>query len=204
VPDVLTPAPSARSKCRGCGATIAKGEIRFGEALPNAFAEGEMTHWYHLACAACMRPEKLLGVLTTSDPDLPDRDWLKKTAEVGLAHRRLPRLTRAERSPSSRAACRSCRQPIEKGTWRLALSMFEDGRLTPIGSIHIACSEAYFDTKHILDRIERLCPLLGKEDLAEIGRILAEAKPPPAVPAEEAAGPAGDGATPGDGAPEDA
>ena len=34
-------------KCRGCGRPIARGELRFGERLPNAFAEGEMTVWFH-------------------------------------------------------------------------------------------------------------------------------------------------------------
>ena len=35
-------APSGRSKCRGCGDAIARGEVRFGERLPNPFGEGDM------------------------------------------------------------------------------------------------------------------------------------------------------------------
>ena len=56
---VFEPASSARSKCRGCGRAIAKGEIRFGERLANPFAEGEMTHWFHPLCAAYKRPEAM-------------------------------------------------------------------------------------------------------------------------------------------------
>ena len=52
MPHVFEPAPTGRAKCRGCGRAIAKGELRFGERLPNPFAEGEMTLWFHPLCAA--------------------------------------------------------------------------------------------------------------------------------------------------------
>src|SRR5882724_8385279 len=106
VPDSIQAAPSGRAKCRGCGNTIAKGELRFGETGPNAFGEGEATSWFHLACAALMRPEKLEPVLASSTQELPERAWLTETARFGLEHRRLPRLTRVERASSSRAHCR--------------------------------------------------------------------------------------------------
>ena len=32
-----------------------RGELRFGERLPNPFAEGEMTVWFHPLCAAYKR-----------------------------------------------------------------------------------------------------------------------------------------------------
>ncbi|NIL99791.1 MAG: hypothetical protein GTN89_02335, partial [Acidobacteria bacterium] len=60
MPHVLEPATSGRAKCRGCGQAIKKDEIRLGEKLPNPFAEGEMTHWYHPPCAAFKRPETFL------------------------------------------------------------------------------------------------------------------------------------------------
>ena len=185
MPDVIAPAPSGRAKCRACTTAIAKGDLRFGEALPNAFAEGEMTVWFHLPCAACMRPEKLLASLDTTELELPDQPWLRKTAEVGLAHRRLPRLTRAERSPTSRATCRSCRETIDKGGFRLALSLFEDGRFTPIGFIHTACAQNYFDFSDIVDRIQRLSPGLSEADLTAIDRELKNPRPP-LPPSDEA------------------
>src|SRR5947207_3050798 len=69
MPHVMEPATSARATCRGCNQKIAKGELRFGERQPNAFGEGEMTLWFHLACAAYKRPEAFLEVAREStDP----------------------------------------------------------------------------------------------------------------------------------------
>src|SRR5437764_11213194 len=112
-------AASGRAKCRGCGQAIARGELRFGERLPNPYADGEMTLWFHPLCAAYKRPEALLQVLP--ETDAADRDWLERAARGSLAHRRLPRIDGAERSPSGQARCRNCRQSIERGTWRIRL-----------------------------------------------------------------------------------
>ena len=57
----LEPAASGRAKCPGCAQPIQRGELRFGERLPNPFAEGEITLWFHPLCAAYKRPEPLLG-----------------------------------------------------------------------------------------------------------------------------------------------
>jgi hypothetical protein len=73
VPHVFEPAASGRSKCRGCGRFIARGEIRFGECLPNLFGEGEMTSWFHLKCAAYKRPQPFLEALGEQPADVPDR-----------------------------------------------------------------------------------------------------------------------------------
>jgi hypothetical protein len=180
VPDLIQKASSGRAKCRGCGQTIAGGELRFGESLPNAYGEGEAMHWLHLVCAACMRPEKFLPVLEVSADELPERAWLYATATFGVAHHRLPRLARAERAASGRARCRSCQEPVDKGCWRLALHMFEEGRFSPIGTIHVECAEAYFGTIEILDRIERLTPELDGAALSEIAGLLRTPRPRPA------------------------
>ena len=196
MPDVIEPALSARAKCRGCGAAIAKGELRFGEALPNPFGEGESTFWFHLACGACMRPEKFGPALDAHSPAPPDADWLKRQVEVGLAHRRLPRLVRVERAPSGRATCRSCREVIDKGAFRAALQMFEDGRFSPIGSIHVECSAAYFGTTDIVDRMRKLTPSLTDADADELSRLLAIEKPAAAKSEEADEPPEGKGAAP--------
>jgi hypothetical protein len=174
---MIEPALSARAKCRGCGAPIAKGELRFGEALPNAFGEGESMHWFHLACGACMRPEKFGPALDAQSPPPPDAEWLKVAVEAGLAHHRLPRLARVERAPSGRATCRSCREVIDKGAFRVALQMFEEGRFSPIGSIHVECSAAYFGTKNIVDRMRKLTPSITDADAEELTRLIAVEKP---------------------------
>src|SRR6476661_10117942 len=98
---VFESAPTGRAKCRGCGRTIARGELRFGERLPNPFAEGEMTLWFHPLCAACKRPEPLLEALAETSANLPDRESLESAARASLAHRRLPRIDGAERSPGA-------------------------------------------------------------------------------------------------------
>jgi hypothetical protein len=177
VPDQIEAAPTGRAKCRGCGAAIAKGELRFGEALPNPFGEGDAMFWFHLACGACMRPEKFGPALEAQPSPPPDAEWLKRTAEQGLTHHRLPRMKTVERAPSGRATCRSCREVIDKGALRIALQMFEEGRFSPIGSIHVECAKAYFETKDVLERMRKLTPSLSDADAAEITRLLDVEKP---------------------------
>jgi Poly(ADP-ribose) polymerase and DNA-Ligase Zn-finger region len=177
VPDSIHAAPSGRAKCRGCGRAIAKGELRFGETGPNSYGEGEATSWFHLPCAALMRPEKLLPVLEQHAEPAPEREWLEQAARVGLEHRRLPRLTRVERASSGRAHCRSCRELIAKGEWRFALQMFEEGRPNPIGTIHVSCAEAYFGTTDVVARARRLTPELSDADAADLAKALAVQRP---------------------------
>lgn len=166
MPHVIEPASSGRATCRGCGAKIAKGEIRFGERQPNAFGDGEMTLWFHPACGAFMRPEPFLEALD-GEPAVLDStaaDALRASAEFGIAHRRLPRLRGAERSPTGRARCRSCREPIDKGAWRLPLVFFEEFRFQPSGFIHAGCAKAYFETTDVIDRIRHFSPGLDSAD----------------------------------------
>jgi hypothetical protein len=177
VPDSIQPAPTGRAKCRGCSRAIAKAELRFGETGPNSFGEGEATSWFHLACAALMRPEKLRPVLEASSDEQPERAWLMETARFGIEHHRLPRLVRAERASSGRAHCRSCRELIAKGEWRFALQMFEEGRPTPIGTIHASCAQAYFGTADVLPRARRLTPDLSDADLNDLQRALSDQRP---------------------------
>jgi hypothetical protein len=177
VPDSIQAAPTGRAKCRGCGEAVAKGELRFGETGPNSYGEGEATSWFHLSCAALMRPEKLLPVLEASSDPLEDRDWLLQQARAGIEHERLTRLTRVERASSGRATCRSCRELIAKGEWRFVLQTFEEGRPSPIGTIHASCAEAYFGTADVLARARRLTPGLGEGDWAELQKALAQPRP---------------------------
>lgn len=180
MPDVIEPAKSGRSNCRGCGRKIPQGERRFGESLQNPYAEGESLVWYHLACAACMRPERFGPALEACEQAIPDLDWLRQTVSEGLTHPRLVRLARAERAPSGSAHCRHCRELVSKGSWRLALQLFEEGRMQPIGTIHAECAAAYFGTGKLRDRIERLTEGLTSADLDVIEVLVRsrEAAPP--------------------------
>lgn len=169
LPHVFEISPSARAKCRGCGAPIAKGELRFGERLPNPFDEGgEMTLWFHTICAAYKRPEPFLEALAAADAAIDDRERLERVAREGITHRRLPRINGAERAPSGRASCRSCHETIVKGEWRFPLVYFSEGRFEPSGFVHTKCSQEYFGTTDVMDRVRHFSRL----DEAEVGEIV--------------------------------
>ena len=166
---VFEPAASGRAKCRGCGRPLPKGELRFGERLPNPFAEGEMTHWFHPACAAYKRPEPLLQGLEEAR-DVDGREDLERAARKSLAHRRRARIDGAERAPSGQAKCRHCHEPIPRGEWRIRLVFYEEGTFSASGFVHLACREAYFETGDILEQLLHFSRGLGADDRAELAR----------------------------------
>lgn len=165
---VFEPAATGRSKCRGCKQALSKGELRFGESLPNPFGEGEVTHWFHPMCAACKRPEPVLEALAVATVEVADREALERAARASLAHDRLPRIDGAERSPTGQAKCRQCREPIEKGAWRIRLVFHEEGTFSPGGFIHLACRQAYFETTDVLERLLHFSPALPEEERAAL------------------------------------
>jgi len=167
MPHVFESATTNRSKCRGCKQAIAKGELRFGESLPNQFGEGEVTHWFHPACAAYKRPEPLLEALLSA-ADVPGREALESHARASLAQHRLPRIDGAERSPTGQAKCRQCREPIEKGAWRIRLVFHEEGTFSPGGFIHLVCRAAYFETGDIVEQVLHFSPALAEADREEL------------------------------------
>ncbi len=150
MPHLIEHAPSGRAKCRGCGEKIASGGLRFGEQLPNPFADGDnalMTHWFHLPCAAYRRPEAFLeGLAETTEP-IDNRAELERDAQLGITHRRLPRVSTAERAPTGRANCRACKTLIDKDTWRIALVYYEDGRFVPSGFTELGKSGGIISTR---------------------------------------------------------
>lgn len=168
MPHAIEPATSGRARCRGCGRPIPTGEQRFGERLPNPFADGEMTLWFHPECGALKRPEPFLEALAALVQPLADAERLEREARRGLDHRRLPRIDGAERAPSGRAVCRSCREPIVKGAWRIKLVFYEEGRFSPGGFVHCRCARSYFETDALLPRVRCFAPDLGEEDLRQL------------------------------------
>ena len=167
---LLEPASSGRAKCRGCGRQIAKGELRFGEQLPNPFAEGEMTLWFHPLCAAYKRPEAILQKLAESASGIEEAAALERAARDNSAQRRLPRVDGAERAPSGQAKCRHCKQRIDKGAWRIKLVFFEEGRFSPGGSIHLDCRNDYFEGHDVLAAMLHFSPDLADDERAELVR----------------------------------
>lgn len=175
MPHIIEPASSGRAKCRACGGKIAAGELRFGERLPNPFADegGEMTHWYHVPCAAYRRPEAFLELVGSAEsPAIDDRERLIREARLGVEHRRVPRVSTAGCAPTGRATCRACKALIEKSVWRIALVFYEDGRFTPGGFVHATCGATYFETAEILSRVKHFSPDISEEDLIQLGGLI--------------------------------
>jgi hypothetical protein len=174
MPHVFEHAATGRSKCRGCRQALQKGELRFGEALPNPFGEGEVTHWFHPRCAAYKRPEPLLEALHSA-AEVPDPEALEAIARASLAQPRLQRIDGAERSPTSQARCRHCREPIEKGAWRIRLVFHEEGTFSPGGFIHLGCRQAYFEASDIVEAVLHFSPALEDVDRAALRAELSPA-----------------------------
>jgi len=179
---VIERATSGRAKCRACGKAIAKGEERFGEALPNAYGEGESLFWFHLRCAACSRPESLLTAIDQGQVVPEELSAVIALAREGAAQPRLTRILRAERASSGRARCRHCRELIDQGSWRLALQMFEEGRFNSIGTIHAQCAVHYFEAEPSLERLTLPTNELGREELAEVVAVMREGATRPIQP----------------------
>ena len=168
---VFEQAPTGRSKCRGCGQAIARGELRFGERIPNPFGDGEATLWFHPLCAAYKRPEPVLQCLEESPGSVPDVEALALAAR-GNSAGRLPRIDGAERSPTGQAKCRSCREPIERGAWRIRVVYFEDGRFLPGGFVHLECRKEYFEREDIEDPVLHFSRDLEEAERLELIRAL--------------------------------
>ena len=173
MPHVFESALSGRSKCRGCGQALQRGELRFGERLANPFAGGEMTLWFHPACAAYKRPEQMLEALAAISTEVPGREDLERAARANLAHRRLARIDGAERSPGAQAMCRGCRERIPRGAWRIRLVFFEEGRFSPAGYVHLACHPAYFEGHAVLEPMLHFSGALTDADRDELRNLLA-------------------------------
>jgi hypothetical protein len=165
---VVEPATSGRSKCRACGEHIAKGVMRLGERLPNLFGEGDMTQWFHPACAAYKRPQLFLEAAQAGAVGIDDNGVLESVARVGVTYRRLPRINGVERAPTARSHCRHCRELIQKDAWRIALVYFEEGYFSPGGFIHLSCAPAYFETTDLLDRLRHFSPNLTDSDVEQL------------------------------------
>ena len=175
-------AASGRSKCRGCARPIQRGELRFGERAPNLFGEGETTLWFHPLCAAYKRPEPVLEALAGTTDSVPDRGDLERAALGSAANKRLQRIDGAERSPSGKANCRSCHQPVARGSWRIRVVFYEEGRFAPGGYVHLACRKVYFETDEILNQVLQFSADLSDADREELIRAFDAEQADPSPP----------------------
>lgn len=164
MPDHFELAPSGRSRCRACQKTIPKGELRFAASFPNPFGEGETNHYFHLECGAFCLPEAYLAARETAaagdDPlaslEPEQRQQLAARAELSRDHHRLRRFASVERAKTARAHCRHCRETIDKGELRFALSILEEGRSDAAGFVHLRCARPYAGpVESLLGRLPR-------------------------------------------------
>ncbi|SRR5579883_3077615 len=119
---VIEAAKTGRASCRTCKSPIAKGELRFGEEVPNAFAPGEMTYfWHHLGCAAKKKPAALKQALETTEQDIPNKEELLQTIDASAKTEKPTTFPYAEHAPTSRSSCVECGEKIEKGELRVAI-----------------------------------------------------------------------------------
>lgn len=174
--DVIEIAPTGRAKCRRCQQKIEKGELRFGERVPNAFGEGEATQWYHPVCAAEKRPDKLIAALDAHSAEIEGAATLRELALAGAKNPKLAAIVRAEPAPTARASCQQCRQKIEKGSLRIVIEREADpSGMASLGSLHVACGREYFGDDGLLDKLLRTSPDLDAEQQSELGKALARA-----------------------------
>lgn len=172
--DLIESASTGRAKCRRCGARIDKGMLRFGESVPNAFGEGEAKHWFHLACAAEKRPEKLRAALADCPFEVPDRASLEKVIADGIQNPGLASVKRAERAPTGRATCQQCHEKIDKGSLRIALERESEAMAMATTSyIHAACAPEHIGAAGLLAKLERANGL-APEDRDELERAFRE------------------------------
>ena len=176
---VIEEAASGRAKCRVCQEKIPKGELRFGEKVPNPFAEGEATYWFHLPCAADYRPEPLLEALEQTEQHIEARAELIAVARQGIERPKLSSIGRAERAPSGRARCRQCRELIEKEDYRLVVERIEDGMLSPGGFIHARCAVARAGPDGLVERVRRRTKGLTEEELESVVELIASGSAAP-------------------------
>jgi poly [ADP-ribose] polymerase len=177
--DKIEAAKSGRASCRTCREPIAKGELRFGEEVPNMFAEGEPTYqWHHLACAATKKAGKLKAALAAFEGDVPGRAELEKTIEEKAAKEKPANFPYAERASTGRSRCLECREAISKGELRVAIEReVETGSFTRKGAgyLHTKCALAHTKDATLKDSVLANSPALAPADRDELSRSLSSA-----------------------------
>jgi len=121
--NVIEEAKSGRAACRTCKKPIAKGELRLGVEAQTQFSDAPSLQWHHLLCAAAKLPAELKAALAEYPGEVPNRAELDaaidEAAKKGAA--KPAGFPYADKAPTGRARCMVCQQPIEKGSFRVAV-----------------------------------------------------------------------------------
>jgi poly [ADP-ribose] polymerase len=179
--ETIEVAKTGRARCRICRQAIEKGSLRYGEEQPSAFTDGLQWVWHHLPCAAKKRPAQVRSALAAYGGEVPDRAALEQAlAEADETATVFPY---AERASTGRSTCLHCRQPIAKGSLRVAKEReLEMGR-SGAGYLHPPCAAESLEEADLLGALRANSRGLGDADFEELVQQLAAPAPggPPAA-----------------------
>jgi hypothetical protein len=142
--NVIEEAKTGRASCRTCRKPIAKGELRLGVETQTQFSDTPSMQWHHLLCAAGKLPDELKAVLAEYPGEVPNRAEIDAALEQSAkkASAKPAGFPYVDRAPTGRAKCLQCEQPIEKGSFRIAVERELEIAGTPsrgAGYLHPAC-----------------------------------------------------------------
>ncbi len=145
--NVIEEAKSGRASCRTCKQAIGKGELRLGIEAASSFGDTPSLQWHHLRCAANKLPVELADALKMFVGDVPERAELEVAMADAIAKgtAKPGGFPYVDRAPTGRAKCLQCKEPIEKGTLRVAVERDIEAGAMPTksaGYLHPACVAA--------------------------------------------------------------
>lgn len=171
--NVIEVAKSGRAACRTCKEKIAKDELRLGEAVPNAFSDGDEPsyRWHHLKCAAAKKPSVLRAALATYTGDVPNKAELETLMAASKGKEKPSTFPYAEKAPTGRSTCLGCEEPIEKGALRVAIEREVDAgsfARKSAGYLHPACAPAEVEHDDLLGALKKNSVSLSPDDLTAL------------------------------------
>jgi Poly(ADP-ribose) polymerase and DNA-Ligase Zn-finger region len=160
-------AKSGRARCRGCRQVIAKGELRYGEEVPNQFGDGGMAmQWLHLMCAAKKHPREMKETLAAFSGEIANRAEVEAALQAALSDQKT--FPYAEWAPTGRSRCLQCREPIDKDTLRIAVEReVEMGGVARAGAgyLHSQCAAEFVKDEQLADQLKQNSASLKPEEL---------------------------------------
>ncbi len=175
---IIENAKSGRSKCRTCKAKIEKDTIRFGEEVANEFASDgyETTYKYHhLKCAAKSKPIELDSVINGTKEKIPNKEELLKLIADSKKKIKPSNYPYAELSPSGRAKCIHCGEPIPKDEVRVVIEQeIDTGSFTKMGPayIHAFCANKVVEDDNLIETLKTNSTTLSEDDVKDMIQIL--------------------------------